>query len=165
MKPILDPKFDQVTARLPLIRWAASSGQALSPAIASWCAPIADTADALRLLNSDDWEVWSADRQQALSSYLSLHHKQRFLDWNPVARRAKEVVDSHKQAITLGLITADLNERIVADTVEWDLIAALTCAAFLDCRPPIDELRLLDVYEAGHLPIGWNSESRRVLVY
>jgi len=41
----------------------------------------------------------------------------------------------------------------------------LVCAGFTDCKPPTEVLKLLDVYEAGHLPLGWDAEAQRVLVY
>jgi hypothetical protein len=165
MEPTLDPAFGRTAARLASVPWAANVGLPLSTSLSEWCTPVTAAAKALELLNSQDWETWSANRQGALTSFLSMNHRQRFLDWNPIARRAKESLEPHIAAITDGLQAAGMPEKVALDTVEWDIIAALTCAAFLDCRPPTDELRLLDVYEAGHLPVGWDDARGRVLVF
>jgi hypothetical protein len=51
--------------------------------------------------------------------------------------------------------------------VRWDLVSALMEAAYADCRPPIFFTHLIPVYEAGHLPVGWDPDSRggTLLIY
>ena len=165
MQPLLDPEFDRVVARLPSIRWASHAGHPLPPDLASRCSPVGTAADALASLESDDWEAWSAERQNTVTAFLRRQNPRRFADWNPIAQRAKELLASHLPAIAAGLAAVGLSEKVAVDTVEWDLIAALTTAAFLDCKPPVGELRLLEVYEAGHLPVGWDATHKRVLVF
>lgn len=58
-----------------------------------------------------------------------------------------------------------LTDKVALDTVCWDVVGAFVCSAYLDCRPPTDMLRLLDIYEAGHFPVEWNAEKRYVLVF
>ena len=137
----------------------------MPPDLALWCSPVATAGDALTCLESDDWEAWSLDRQGTVTAFLSRQNPRRFADWNPIARRAKELLASHLPAIATGLATIGLPDKVAVDTVEWDLIAALTTAALLDCKPPLAELRLLEVYEAGHVPVGWDAAQKRVLVF
>lgn len=85
--------------------------------------------------------------------------------WNMLVRRAKEILLGHEPAIATGLNAAGLSGQVPLDTVRWDVVAALVCAGFMDYKPPTDVLKLLDVYEAGHLPVGWDTETQRVRVY
>lgn len=165
MKPTIDTEFDRVSMRLPAIPWAKSVGRLLSDSLVTWCRPVVSVDEAIAAMKSENWEAWSADRGAALSIYLHDRHRQRFLDWNAIAKRATDVVATHEAPITAGLQSAGLSDRIALDTVKWDLVAALTCAGFMDCRPPTEQLKLLDIYEAGHLPVGWDAERKCVLVY
>ena len=69
-------------------------------------------------------------------------------------RRAKEVLAPHEDEMREGLAAVGLSASRALDIVKWDIVGALTCAAYQDCRVPSDELRLLDIYEAGHVPVG-----------
>jgi hypothetical protein len=165
MDPRIDPAFDQAVARLATCPWGRATGQAIPPALANWCAPVASADEALALLSSDAWEAWSSDRGGELSTYLHRYYRQRFLDWNAIALRAKSALAHHEPAIRAGLNTAGLTAPVALDTVKWDVVAALTCAAFMDCKPPVERLRLLNIYEAGHLPVGYDSVTNKVLVF
>lgn len=68
-------------------------------------------------------------------------------------------------AIVAALDRSGLTSNVALDAVCWDVVGALVCSAYLDRKPPTGMLRLLDVYEAGHFPVGWNAEKRCVLVY
>lgn len=161
----LDAMFDRVAAHLPGIRWAADAGQPLPASLATWCGPAASAAEATAAMKSETWETWTADRSAALSTYLHRVHRQRYQDWNAIAQAGKQVLAPHESAITSGLKSAGLTDRVALETVRWDVVGALICAGFMDCAPPTDLLKLLDIYEAGHVPVGWDVERKRVLVY
>ena len=101
----------------------------------------------------------------ALTLHLDDKHHRRYQDWNRIAREAKALLVPHESAIRDGLAAAGLSDEVAFDTVRWDVVGALICAAYRDCRVPTAALRLIDVYEAGHLPVGCDGERGRVLVF
>ena len=162
---IIDPAFDRTAERLPAIAWLSSAGQPLPPSLSEWCEQVMSEGEAVALLDGDAWEEWSGDRDNAVGAALSERHPKRYQEWNLIVRRAKEVLSPHEEAIRSGLDRAGLAASRAIDVVKWDVVGALTCAAYQDCRIPSDELRLLDIYQAGHVPVGFDSERQRVLVF
>lgn len=137
----------------------------MSDSLAGWCCAVGSADQALSLLESDEWETWSLDLQGKLTEFLDRTYRQRYQDWNRIVERAKETVVPHEPAIAQGLRAAQLVGTVPLNTARWDVMGALVCAGFMDCKPPTDVLNLLDIYEAGHVPVGWDVERKRVLVY
>ena len=159
------PEFDRVAERLNGFAWGAAAGQPAQPSLTSWCRSVASADEARRLLESDAWEAWSSETHGTLADHLDRRCHQRYQDWRRISGKAKELLARHEPAIAQGLKSAGLDGEIPLDTVRWDVVAALVCAGFMDCGPPTDTLKLLDVYEAGHLPVGWDGAQARVLVF
>jgi hypothetical protein len=164
-QPIIDPAFDRAAERLPTISWLSSAGLPLPPSLCEWCKQVTSAGEAVALLDGDAWDEWSGNRDNALGDALSQRHPKRYQEWNLIVRRAKEVLSPHEKAIRSGLDRAGLAASRAIDVVTWDVVGALTCAAYQDCRIPADELRLLDIYQAGHVPVGFDTERQRVLVF
>jgi hypothetical protein len=161
----LPPQWLHTADRLTSIPWGRHVGEPLPSALAEWCTPVARLAEASALLGGDAWEEWSLGNHNALTLHLHDKHRRRYQDWNRIARDAKDLLVLHEPAIRAGLAAAGLSDPVAFDTVRWDVVGALLCAAYLDCRVPMDTLRLLDVYEAGHLPVGCDAKRGRVLVF
>ena len=68
-------------------------------------------------------------------------------------------------AIVDGLNAAGLVGASPLNTVRWDVVGGLICAGFMDYRPPTALWKLLEVYEAGHMPVGWSDAGEHLLVY
>lgn len=153
-RALIAPQFEETAARLSDLRWAASVGQALPQALTAFCAPIASLNEARAMLGSPEWEEWSLSNHNALTQYLDDRHHQRYQDWRAISGPVKDIYGQWEPAITQGLADAGLTDEVYRDAVRWDVAAALVCAGFADCRPPQDVVRLLDVYTAGHIPVG-----------
>lgn len=161
--PLLPPEWFRTIDRVASIPWAGHVGRPLPAALASWCEPVATVEEAPARMGSDEWEAWSLGIQNALTLYLDDRHHRRYQDWNRIAREAKALLALHEPAIRNGLAAVGLSDEVAFDTVRWDIVGALICAAYRDCRVPTDALRLIDVYEAGNLPVGF--DGHRVLVF
>ena len=162
---LLHPEFHRQAARVSQIAWGASAGKPLPPSLAGWCESVGTASAARNLLESDAWEAWSSGLQGSLTEYLDRVHHRRYQDWRRISASAKELLAVHEPEIAAGLAAAELSGTTPLDAVRWDVVVALVCAGFADCDPPDDTLTLLDIYEAGHLPVGWNPTLKRVLVY
>ena len=162
-RPPIAPQFEETAARLSEVRWAASAGQALPETLAAFCTPVGSLDEARAILGSPEWEEWSLAQHNALTQFLDDRHHQRYQDWRAISGPAKELHGQWQPAITQGLADAGFTDEVHRDAVRWDVVAALVCAGFADCRPPQDLIRLLDVYTAGHVPVGF--DGHRMLVY
>lgn len=165
MTPEIHPEFDHVAQRLAGIRWAAACGQSLPESLTPFCRSVGSFTAARDLMGSEAWESWSSERDGNLSEYLDDRHHRRYQDWSGVVQHAKKVMSPHESAIIMGLRAVGLTGDLPLEVVRWALVGALTCAGFMDCKPPTDALQLLSVYEAGHLPVGWDAQTQHVLVY
>lgn len=161
----IHPEFDRTAERLTGFAWGASAGKPLPPTLAEVGRSVDSAEEARALLESDAWEAWSIGLHGTLTEYLDRVHHRRYQDWRRISGRAKEVLAQLEPAVVAGLNTAGLSGQMPLDTVRWDVVGALVCAGFMDCKPPTDVLKLLDVYEAGHLPVGWDADTQHVLVY
>lgn len=162
---VIPPTFSRTAERVRRIDWGKSAGLPLPPAIAGFCTPVESPRHALALLRDDEWETWSLELQSALMMHLNkIHHPLRH-SWNLFAAQAKQMLMACEPAIVAALDRSGLTSNVALDAVCWDVVGALVCSAYLDRKPPTDMLRLLDVYEAGHFPVGWNAEKQCVLVY
>lgn len=162
---VVHPEFDRTAERLSGFAWGASAGQPLPAALAPAGQAVGSAIEARALLESDAWEAWSLKLHGALTEYLDRVHHRRYQDWRQISGKAKTVLTRLEPAIADGLNECGMPGNVPLDTVRWDVVAALVCAGFMDCSPPTDVLKLLDVYEAGHLPVGWNAERQRLLIY
>jgi hypothetical protein len=161
--PLIAPECQETVARFAHVPWVSSTGQPLPEFLANFCAPVSSLDEARAMLGSPGWEEWSLSNHNTLTQYLDDRHHQRYQDWRAISGQAKEIYGRRETAINQGLADAGFTHEVHRDAVRWDVVAALVCAGFADCRPPQEVLRLLDVYTAGHVPIGF--DGHRVLVY
>lgn len=109
-------------------------------------------------VQSLEWENTTLEAGNALTSFLHDRHMNQYLEWNRLARQAREFfADSVLPQVTLFQSQYGFDERFVR-AVCWDILSALMEDAYRVCRPPVNFFRqLLTVYEAGHLPCGWDN--------
>ena len=144
-------------ARLASVRWFSAIGDS-SPALGSGFAAqrVASVDEASFLLGSSDWEAVTADAAGRLTEWLSSSCKDDFQRWNVIAREVKALFDG---SVIAGARTAVVElsiDPVLVVCSTWDVLHAVMEATYADCRPPRFFMRLLAVYEAGHVPCSWS---------
>ncbi len=106
--------------------------------------------------NKRRWEDTHADAKNIVTIHLSMNHPQDYAFWNDLVDSAKEhMKDIFYPAVEAFAQQHDLARRFIAN-VEWDVLLAIMEAAYADCDLPTTfYLEPLKVYEAGHMPCGW----------
>lgn len=169
MIPQIAPQFDELGARLKVVSWLSNCGRTIEPK-AAWPIRLAHSAlFARESLGLPEWEDWTLERRNDLTSFLYAKYRSRSAgQWNKIADKAVDFLASEIEPRPLpALANALPGSKIAVDAVRWDLASALMEAAYADCRPPIFFTHLIPVYEAGHLPVGWdpNSAGGTLLIY
>ncbi len=168
MKPDTTPQFDQLRDRLRTITWFSNVGHSTPLALPFPSRFVVDASAAKEAIEQPEWEDWTLERGNDTTSFLSRRFPNRDASWNSIVRLAKEFLQAEVEPHMLPALAGALpDSTVAADAVRWDLVSALMEAAYADCRPPQFFTPLVAVYEAGHLPVGWDagSEGGTLLVY
>jgi len=108
----------------------------------------------------DDWGDAELEFQNQITLHLHKHARSEYQAWNSVVERAKREVifPLEKERWRPLLQRLGLNQKIVA-SLQWDVLGALMESAYRDIPGrPTFFLALLNVYESGHLPCGWEGQ-------
>lgn len=169
MDPVIAPEFAALVARLRAVPWFSRVGRPDDlPSLPLPCRIIDNAPEAREAIEQPDWEDWTLERRNDLTSFLHARFRTRYDDWNRIAKPAGRFIDGDLVPRLSPTLARALPDTTVAlDAVRWDLSGALMEAAYADCRPPRFFTHLVAIYEAGHLPVGWDAggDDGTLLVY
>lgn len=106
------------------------------------------------------WENAELHAQNQLTMWLHNHDRAHYQRWN-------EFVDKHKVEVVAPLTETVLLpfqqryglDNVIVQSVQWDILGALMENTYLSSgHHSYFFLELLWVYEAGHMPCGWEGE-------
>jgi hypothetical protein len=161
MNPEIAPQFAQLCDRLRIAPWFSNVGRSIELALPFPCRLVRSALAAKEAIEQPEWEDWTLERRNDLTSFLHARFRNRYAgQWNKIADKAVHFLASEIDPHTLPSLAGTLpGSAVAADAVRWDLAGALMEAAYADCRPPLFFTHLVAVYEAGHLPVGWDAGS------
>lgn len=155
------PQFAQLCDRLRAVSWFSHVGHPTALELPFSFRFVGDASAAKEAIEQPGWEDWTLERGNDTTSFLHARFRDRYSgQWNKIVRIAKAVLSDEIEPRLLPALERVLPGSTVAiDAARWDLVSALTEAAYADCRPPQFFTHLVAVYEAGHLPVGWDAGS------
>ncbi len=157
MNPEIAPQFVQLCEQLRKVQWLSRVGTPSSFVLPFSYRFVKDAGVATAAIEQPDWENWTLERGNDTTSFLSKRFPSRDASWNVIVKKAKEFMQSELEPRLLPALSSALpGSKVAVDAVRWDLVSALMEAAYADCRPPLFFTHLVMVYEAGHLPVGWD---------
>ncbi|MFN9640675.1 MAG: hypothetical protein ACK56W_11725 [Pirellula sp.] len=113
-----------------------------------------------------EWETVVTESSNDLTAYLHKKDKSAYQDWNRIVEETKlQLRDPWarmRERVLMLLLPID-----VAYCVEWDTLHAFAEAHYQYLDPPIFFGKLLEIYELGHFPCGWEGirPEGRLIVY
>ena len=146
---------------LERIPWLSSLGKQGATALDFEIKVVTDRQTAESLFHSDDWTDAKTEAQGDLTGYLAKYHYSSYGGfWNNLAKESRGLVE---KAVSLKLteaIMADLLPSGMLQPILVDINRAALEIAYRRRFPkaPVFFERLLKVYEAGHLPCGWDGK-------
>ena len=136
--------------RLLRIDWFANIGK---PASLAGVRQI-DRGELGSSLASDAWEATTLEARNAITGRLARLHPAQYQAWNELAGQAKTALQPLWQKLPVALA----DNATLAD-LQWILHAYLMEAAYREVLlQPLFFDSLIQVYEAGHVPCGWDGE-------
>ncbi|WP_148241884.1 hypothetical protein [Enterobacter asburiae] len=104
-------------------------------------------------LNSDEWESATLEAGNEITGYLAKKHTNKYQCWNSLVTEAKKVVEND---IILKITFPEFEKSSMIENLKWDLVNYLLEDAYSSLlQGPFFFDRLINVYEAGHMPCGW----------
>jgi len=107
---------------------------------------------------SSEWEDFTLERQNDLSSVVATRLQQQGSEWNKCARAFKSFFDEHlAPVITSKLKAAGLDDALLS-VVAWDVVSYMQELNYADVRRPAFFQKLWQAYREGRFPCGWSGE-------
>jgi len=126
---------------------------------------VASASVAKREIERPEWEDWTLERRNDLTTFLHDRFPNRDADWKRIAKSTREVIENDIAPVALPVLVKALpGSAVAADAMRWDLAGALMEAAYAACQPPLFFTHLIVAYEAGHLPVGWDEDGEGTLL-
>jgi len=145
------------------VRWFSALGNQL-PTFDFNVVRFVDLQAAAGGFSSDLWADAKTEAQGDLTGYLAKHHYSAYGGhWNTLAKQSRALVEKAiaanvGEALSQAGLSADMLQPILVDINR----AALEVAYRRKFpKAPVFFERLLKVYEAGHLPCGWDGRMNR----
>ncbi|MGY5954936.1 Cytoplasmic protein [Kosakonia sp. BK9b] len=139
--------------RLLNINWFINIGK---PTALEHVTQVANDKDFIKAITGDDWEDITLEARNEITGYLAKKHSNDYQNWNTCARDAQKIVDA--EIIPL-VKKAGIAENAVLDSIKWDLVSFLMEDVYKKhLKGKLFFESLIDVYENGHVPCGWEGE-------
>ena len=161
MNPMIAPQFSRLKERLRSVEWFSNVGKSKVFELPFPYRIVRDALAANEIIKQPEWEEWTLERANEVTSFLHSRFRTRYAgQWNRIVRIARSfVLDELEPRFLAALAAAMPSSEVALHAVRWDVLHALMEAAYADCHPPQFFTPLVAVYEAGHLPVGWDASS------
>lgn len=124
---------------------------------------------AKKTIQSIRWENMILEYNGDFTSQLSISFKKEYSEWNNLVKEFKyRHMPLLRKIWKSNLNEAGLNEKYVIADVAFNISAIVVIDAYKDLIPMPDFFNaLLNIYESGYLPCGWNGkkDSGNFIVY
>jgi hypothetical protein len=151
----------KLIAKLKTIEWFSNVDRDDADVERSFPIParrVSSIAEARESLVSPEWEEVTAAAAGRLTNWLHDHCKAEYQRWNELVRDAKVVLEANVLPSARAFAATSGIGEVLFDCVAWDVLHGIMELTYAQCRPPTFFAHLLSVYEAGHLPCGWEGE-------
>lgn len=143
-----------------MINWFVHCGEHVALDLSMKTKQTGSWSQAMESCKAAEWENAQLEAQNQLTLWLHLNDRASYRRWN-------DIVDAHKNAILKPLTEEVLVpfqakhdlDFVLVHGVQWDILGALMENSYLRSgNSAFFFLELLTVYEAGHIPCGWQGE-------
>jgi len=161
----MTPQFARLCELLRRVAWFSNVGRSTPLILPFPYRFVASASVAKREIERPEWEDWTLERRNDLTTFLHDRFPNRDADWNRIAKSTREVIENDIAPVALPVLVKALpGSAVAADAMRWDLAGALMEAAYAACQPPLFFTHLIVAYEAGHLPVGWDEDGEGTLL-
>jgi hypothetical protein len=151
----IDHEFVGRLRQLPLF---ARGGQLITASLPFRYRQVQELRRVNELLASDAWESFTLEAQNRLTTFLSRRHAKHYQAWNEVALAYKQELQYLRPLAHRFAAASGLDALIFESDCQWIFLGLCMENHFarLDAQTPVLFQHLLPLYQAGHLPCGWD---------
>ncbi|WP_245191422.1 hypothetical protein [Kosakonia oryzendophytica] len=139
--------------RLLKINWFINLGK---PTVLYHATQLTDENAFIKEIASGDWEDTTLEARNEITGHLAKKHSNDYQEWNTLAREAQGIIDTE---ITPLVTNNEVVQHVILDNIKWDLINYLMEDAYKKhLKGSLFFESLINIYEHGHIPCGWNGK-------
>lgn len=158
-----------VPGRVRRIDWFSRVGKPPAFNLTMPVLQVVNWAEAVESCQNPGWDTAQLEAQNQLTMWLHNHARAHYQRWNEfVIKHKEDVVTPLSETVLLPFQQRHSLDVAVVQSVQWDVLGALMANTYLSSgHRSFFFLELLWVYEAGHMPCGWQGEwpVGKLLVY
>ncbi len=146
-----------ITDRIKSINWFSNCGNETLLNTDFKIRSIVSWREAKKHYTNNAWEEKTLEERNKLTSFLSNNYRNEYSNWNNIVKEAKIFIEEEiVPKIKMVEEKYELGETFL-DCIKWDILGAIMENEFKKCKGvPFFSLKLLDIYEAGNFPCGWD---------
>lgn len=161
---------ENLIEKLRSISWFCNCG---TPWPFDWAVSVASMKEALKAISSSKWENIILGAQGDVTEQLSIRSikglGREYQEWNRLVEDLKKrYMPQFQKQWRTALEPSGLDRADVLNDISFNVLSIVMTDAYKELVPvPPLFLRLLEVYEAGHLPCGWKGavKTGKIIVY
>ncbi|WP_340399400.1 hypothetical protein [Paenibacillus sp. FSL H8-0079] len=159
----------EIFDRIDSIHWFTNCGTPIAQGSIKQSIVLIDGwVQAEKWYSATSWEHTTLEARNTLTEFLHRKYPNQDAEWNKKVEDAKGYIDSSLSAKLHSYKDQYQLDHIFVDCVKWDVLHAIMEFAYTDCkRLPHFFLDLLQIYENGHFPCGWEGDypNGKLVVY
>lgn len=157
-KPTLN---HQTMALLKNINWFSHCGKEETLKIGRTYRFVSNHSEMLRRIAETEWENYTLEQENELTSYLSNHHRDAYRFWNQHCITIKEEIfpdlfehikEKYRQYFS------DMEQEVLND-LQWNILGILLADIYSEYYRSDFSEDLLEIYRSGHIPCGISDEN------
>lgn len=153
-------RIDQdILNRIKQINWFTNCGQTLQKEIQIRYINVDNWKEAEQNYQDSNWENTTLAARNELTVFLHNKYRDQYSKWNSLVKEARMFIE--EEVIPKVEIYSEKNEldKVFIDCVKWDILNAIMESTYSKCNHgPAFFLELLNVYESGNFPCGWEGK-------
>ncbi|WP_426576192.1 hypothetical protein ACP179_16895 [Xenorhabdus stockiae] len=154
---------NQAMNRLLSINWFYNVGKEINVPNSTL---VENYADVNEYISSPEWEYVTLEESNEISGFLAQKYSDIYQYWNDLAIDAKSFINNE---VIKNLPEIDgVDPVLLSQCVRWDLMHYLIEDTYKKkLIKPLFFAGLVDIYEKGHLPCGWDGEwpNGNIIIY
>lgn len=158
----------EIVNRIKSIEWCSNCGNIANIRLSYENKYVSSWSEAKKYYNQTTWEDKTLEAQNELTSFLFNKYRNEYSKWNSVVKEAKKFIEEEVVPKIKKIGEDNYLDTVFIDCVKWDILGAIMENEYKKCNGrPTFFLKLLEIYEAGNFPCGWdnNTQNGELIVF
>ena len=152
---------NEIINRIKAIEWCSNCGNIANIKLSYENKYVASWSEAKKYYNETEWEDKTLEAQNKLTAFLFNRYRNEYSKWNSIVKEAKKFIEEEVVPKIKKIEEDNDLDTVFIDCVKWDILGAIMENEYKKCSGrPTFFLNLLEIYEAGNFPCGWDNSTQ-----